>query len=87
MSDCRKCASFDWCAENEDCFLFKTKAQPKTEGDKIRAMSDEELAKMIIKYATGHNVDICPETRSNTDCAEQETCVDCWIDWLKQECE
>ena len=68
-----------------DFFVQYRALVKSTNADRIRSMSDEELAKMIIKYATGHNVDICPETRSNMDCYEQETCTDCWLEWLKQE--
>lgn len=42
MSDCRKCAEFDWCVENEDCGLFKPK--PQTNADRIRGMGDVGLA-------------------------------------------
>lgn len=41
MSDCRKCAEFNWCLENEDCGLFKQKSQ--TNADRIRVMTDEEI--------------------------------------------
>ena len=45
MSDCRKCADFEWCVKNEDCGLFK--AKPETNADRIRNMTDEELARYI----------------------------------------
>lgn len=47
MADCRKCVDFEWCAEHEDCGLFKPK-QKQTNADRIRAMTDEELAEWII---------------------------------------
>lgn len=46
MSDCRKCARFEECAADEDCGLFVDK--PMTNADRIRAMSDEELAEYLI---------------------------------------
>lgn len=53
---------------------------PWTNGDAIRAMTDEELA--IEMTAKGG----CPH-----DCEEQENmdtdCVKCWLDWLRQEAE
>ena len=46
MSDCRKCAKFEECAVDEDCGLFVDK--PMTNADRIRAMTDEELAEYLI---------------------------------------
>ena len=46
MSDCRKCAKFEECAVDEDCGLFVDK--PTTNADRIRAMTDEELAEYLI---------------------------------------
>lgn len=41
MSDCRKCAKFEECLVDEDCGLFVEK--PMTNGDEIRAMTDEGI--------------------------------------------
>lgn len=77
MSDCRQCVDFDWCAEHEDCGLFKQK--PITNADRIRAMSDEELAEWFgkIQYDTAYY------------CAgeyEQHYPYPAdWLDWLRQE--
>ena len=46
MSDCRKCAKFEECAVDEDCGLFVEK--PMTNADRIRAMTDEELADFLL---------------------------------------
>ena len=57
------------------------KAKPKTEGDKIRAMSDEELADFIC-----HNVS--NGTVNCAFCAAEEFCRIGhigWLEWLKQE--
>lgn len=51
---------------------------PRTNGDKIRQMSDEELAKkfgypcppLYKKHCRGDN---------------PEECAECWLNWLKQE--
>ena len=53
MSDCRKCADFNWCLEYEDCGLYKPK--PLTNADRIRAMTDEELAEWISKHDCNTN--------------------------------
>ena len=75
MSDCRKCAVFEWCKEHEECGIFYPKTM--TNADRIRSMSDEELAKFIASQ--------------RTDCyhCPVKECVDAcevgWLDWLKQE--
>lgn len=46
------------------------KVKPKTNGDKIRAMTDEELAKILNGgYPQGAKCN--------------ERCGSCWLDWLK----
>ena len=47
--------------------------QPQTNADRIRAMSDEELAEFISSCG-------CPDHARN--CAD--SCKDCTMDWLKQ---
>ena len=79
MSDCRKCAEFSWCLENEDCGLFKQK--PQTNADRIRAMTDEELAEFIIGKS---NCGACPNEEQCDDW-HIGSCKDAWLNWLKQE--
>lgn len=55
------------------------KRKPITNGDKIRRMSDEELAKFI------GSVEIKPYMRCQH--CEWDSCVECCLDWLKQEAE
>lgn len=57
-----------------------TSAKPKTNADRIRAMSDEELAKTISGDA------IYPWCTEEEPC-KYESCTDCVLAWLKQECE
>ena len=45
MSDCRKCARFEECLVDEDCGIFVKKSM--TNADRIRTMSDEELAEQL----------------------------------------
>ena len=50
---------------------------PQTNADRIRAMSDEELAEFLC--------DGCPPFRKNgVSCYVPKTCHNCWLDWLKQ---
>lgn len=78
MADCRICANFDWCLENEDCGLFKPK--PLTNADKyFRNATDVEIARFFKEDETP-----CPPSYK---CYLDKSCEDCWLDWLKQEVE
>ena len=52
-----------------------------TNADRIRAMTDEELAKYMGDVQTWGG---CPNHGAR-NCTEN--CADCWLDWLKQEVE
>lgn len=54
--------------------------KPTTNADRIRGMSDEELAEWLAAY--NERSVICPNFGAH-DC--QATCYQCWLDWLKQE--
>lgn len=61
----------------EKCKFFK----PITNADRIRGMSDEELAEFEIERMC------CPPGKpgckeNNLTC---DNCEQCWLDWLKQE--
>ena len=85
MSDCRKCADFEWCIKHEDCGLFKPK--PQTNIDRIRAMDEERLAIWLLYLPTPQGT-ICPPPFQSIDSdCPTSPCENCWIDWLKQECE
>lgn len=55
------------------------KLKPKTNGDRIRAMSDEELATVLSDNAC------CCECLLPVDCKKQaeETCKERWLTWLR----
>jgi len=50
----------------------------QTNADRIRAMTDEELAGLFADMRQEH---WCPP--DGGDC--KEYCSDCWLDWLKKE--
>lgn len=60
----------------EQCEKIKL---PLTNADRIRSMTDEELAKFI---ASGIPTDVCKD-RCGGD--ESFQCSECVLDWLKQE--
>lgn len=50
--------------------------KPITNADRIRAMTDEELAEFMSQIPS------CPPP-DNRECPAE--CEDCWLEWLKQE--
>ena len=54
--------------------------KPQTNADRIRSMTDEELAKCLSRIQ-------CPDNRfrGDYDCSIFHNCGECWLDWLKQE--
>ena len=58
--------------EQTACLSYKR----MTNGDRIRAMTDEELA----------NIVCCQNTKSGDECFDA-SCYECTLDWLKQEVE
>lgn len=57
--------------------------KPQTNADRIRAMSDEEMAKFI-----GHN-SLCDQIQNDNGawCKKQSVCEGCLVEWLKQPAE
>ena len=53
---------------------------PKTNADRIRAMSDEELVEFLAPYNSG-----CPKEHGSVMTCHDKGCYKCWEDWLKKE--
>lgn len=77
MADCRQCADYEWCAKNEECGMFKQKQM--TNADRIRSMTDEELAEWLDRLITHCNDGPC------FNCFMQKACLTSMLDWLQQE--
>jgi len=75
MGKCKVCAN----ADNEYCFACDNGNQfkPMANGDRIRSMTDEELAALFKDH-------FCPML-IGTDMDCQNSCEECWLDWLRQE--
>ena len=73
MADCKICVKFDDCPWRSDpdamCSAFKQK--PMTNADRIRAMTDEELAEWI--------EEISPHTEWKYYLQGRT-----WLDWMKE---
>jgi hypothetical protein len=81
-----KCINCNSYFTKEDIFGSGEETTPKpiTNADRIRSMTDEELAKAF--------ADACPEDGTVNRCCQyfakgSHGCYDCWLDWLKQEAE
>ena len=55
----------------------RTVASTHTNADRIRAMTDEELAGWILRQVC------CPDDRDGC----RSTCTECWLAWLREEAE
>ena len=57
-----------------------------TNADRIRAMSDEELAELMFDLVA--NCQFCPAKDREFYCmVSKETCKAAWFNWLKKEAE
>lgn len=92
MKTCHNCACDPVCDHNwngwETCGNWIQKPEkPPTNADRIRAMSDEELADFISRIEIG---DFGPQVYGKTFCdlcSGQYECDDCRLWWLQQPAE
>lgn len=87
MAECWKCANepeCPWaCPKDIICSSFKPyKSKPITNADRIRAMTDEELAEFIA-YKT--SCETCVVRKGGSDECHNTNCSTAWLDWLKEE--
>lgn len=72
----------EYCKAVENfCLRQMVCAKPMTNGDRIRAMSDEELIEKIYKHV---NCKSCPARMA---CVTARACKETWLNWLKQPAE
>lgn len=88
---------YKWCPEKEDCMdteLERTcdRYIAGTNADRIRAISDEELADFLYKFNDiDEQVGFCTNKKSCIDWLEKEDtipekwCKECLLNWLKSE--
>ena len=84
MANCHICDILPICPfaspVEKVCSSFKPKR--KTNADKTRQMSDEELAFLISNGCPPASVKPC---RAYLSIDGDTNCADCWLDWLRQE--
>ena len=85
MNGCKFCPAYEKCSvtyRGSSCaairYYYGLENDPEivTNGDKIRAMTDDELADEIRFKQT------CPE--SGSELCSSFTCHECWVNWLQQ---
>ena len=61
--------------------------KPITNADRLRAMSDEELAEFFTPFYYDGPKFYCPAQADvgEGECAAKSDCRQCWLDWLRQE--
>lgn len=77
MKVCKEQAQATCLDYPKKCYLCEA-YQEQTNADRIRAMTDEELAELIYRRHT------CPPGKGYLDCKISDTCDKCWVDWLQQ---
>ena len=68
---------------SDDCVTYRLhKPKKSTNSDRIRAFTDEELARFIVRESP------CPDGYTSVfgpHCVEDNGCERCWLEWLGQE--
>ena len=62
-------------------YLNEDEVTPITNGEKIRAMSNQELADMLLHGVKGANCKRCPHLHKST-CTTENSCIDGIESWL-----
>ena len=57
---------------------------PQTNADRIRSMSDEELANAALNCYECPPIKECPQAKAKYDMPTKDRCVTCWLDWLQE---
>ena len=88
---CSKCVYADVCtmfkfawAESPIATCYKFKEKQQTNGDRLRAKTDEELAEFI---ANSTSCETCVVRKGGSDECQNTNCSTAWLEWLKQEVE
>lgn len=73
--------------------LIETFLPRMTNGDRIRAMSDEELAKVMVATFVDEQIHYCQNKQECNDAMDRgeiivdEKCIWCLVEWLRQPAE
>lgn len=84
MLNSRGFCSLTACRFPVSCTAVVWAPPPRTNADRIRAMSDEELAMLLEGCVCPKKP--CPDIDRDTP-TDKKRCTECWLDWLKEEVE
>lgn len=87
LRDAKPCMECSMCMSGDSHFRPIPNTEKKTNADRIRSMSDEELAEFISRIEIG---DFGPQVYGKTFCdmcKGQYECDDCRLWWLQQPAE
>ena len=77
-ADCPVCGDFCPSLIYQECCKFaEFEGKKRTQGDKVRAMTDEEILRLFGRDSICGNIPA-------TFCCKQTNCEQCILDWLKQ---
>lgn len=69
-----------YCGSTGGAATCPHRQKKQTNADRIRSMTDEELANWLEQFAS---CELCPAIRER--CGYGDGCINAWLDWLKQE--
>ena len=88
MINCPSCEYADF--EKDKCTRLLTRLphicpyceerKPRNRFEMVKAMSMEELAEFLEEEITRN-----PHCKPEKDCTNDDSCIPCWLDWLKEE--
>lgn len=89
MADCNHCHNKEYCAKTpfvcNECHKNGMDGfSPITNADKIRAMTNDELAWFIEEM---QDCGSCAERFGSMPCSKTKSCHDVWSEWLAEEAE
>ena len=84
MPRCEMCGEWPDCPWKTDPEIMCGEFHPKpiTNADRIRGMTDEELAELLEGCICPKSP--CPDIDRDTP-TDKKRCTKCWLDWLKEE--
>lgn len=91
---CDRVAASGYCAQTACTEVFQNWATRQTNADRIRSMSDDELASALVRYEGsekrptpygGHEHKFYGP--NGEECGTREYAVQMWTDWLRQPAE
>ena len=87
---CRECKHIETRGANEYCTYHDAyigwhgceygEPKPQTNADRIRGMTDEELADIFVMEQLYKP---CPSEEYQGHCKDKTDCRECWLNWLK----